>query len=259
MTEPSRRGLLAASGVAFTGVVSELRASTVSGVLPDERTVVVDVEQVVKAPPAVGLGPGARVTVRLSPELPAPSLGDRAAFFATGWVYADTIAGRGGRPAPGRGGRRAGHGGRRSPGTVAAPRSLAETTLDVLAQTEVLEHARAAEAVVRGRVVSLAEVPTSEPPREHDPDLWTAVLAVDLVEKGDVPGVVRGVGTVSVSYANSQDVRWREALKPKANQAGLWLLHRPEPGWVAVAPFTVLHGIDLQPSLQLDFLRERGL
>ena len=62
-----------------------------------------------------------------------------------------------------------------------------------------------------------------------------------------------------VLYANSIDVRWRDSPKPKAGQSGLWLLHRTEDDHAALAPFELLHQIDLQPSTQVDLLRERGL
>jgi hypothetical protein len=257
MTEPIARDLLATAGAAFTGVVSQAGATAVSDVVPDDRTVIVEIEEVLKAPPAIGLVPGARVTVQLSPDLPTLPPGERAVFFATGWVYADAVAVKEiGRlpadsviePAISAGG----------PAEMAS-RPRAEVLRDDLAQTEVLAHARAAAAVVRGKVVALSEVPGPVPPREHAPRLWVAVLAVDVVEKGEIPAAAGELAKVSVSYPNSQDIRWRDALKPKANQAGLWLLHPPEPGWEEAAPFCVLHRIDLQPSIQLDFLRERGL
>jgi hypothetical protein len=243
MTDPTMRGLLASAAVAFTGVIVRRPGSTVPEVPADDRTAVVEVDGVIKAPPALGLSPGTTMTLRLSADLPVLAAGDRATFFATGWVYAETLAllevGR--LPADDAGGPAVAAGG---------PALLAD-----IGQEEVLTHARAADAVVRGRVVSLAQAPGSGSPREHDPEVWIAVLAVDLVAKGDIGAADQ----VTALYANSLDVRWRSALKPKANQAGLWLLHRPPAGWPPVAPFAVLHGIDLQPSLQLDLLRERGL
>lgn len=255
MTEPTARDLLATAGVAFTGVVSQAGATAVADVVPDDRTVIVDVEEVFKAPPAIGLVPGGRVTVQLSANLPALPPGERATFFATGWVYADAVAVReiGRLPAD------AAIEPAILAGGPAAGVSRAEVLRDDLAQAEVLAHARAAAAVVRGKVVALSEVPGPVPPREHSPRLWVAVLTVDVVEKGEIPVTAGELTRVSVSYPNSQDIRWRDALKPKANEAGLWLLHPPEPGWEDAAPFCVLHRIDLQPSIQLDFLRERGL
>jgi hypothetical protein len=250
MTEPSINALLASAGVAFVGVVQQMGASTMPEVDADERTAVIRVEQVVKAPPAVALLPGTTVTMRLAADQPPPVEGERAAFFADGWVYAESVALAEVE---------------RQPAAVLGPAVAAggpetagfasEDLLGEVAQEQVLAHAREAAAVVRGRVVSLAEITKDLSPREHDPIVWAAVLTVDLVAKGDLGGG----DTVSVAYANSQDVRWRDALKPKAGQGGLWLLHPPQPDWPTGPPFCVLHSIDLQPSVQLDFLRERGL
>jgi hypothetical protein len=102
-------------------------------------------------------------------------------------------------------------------------------------------------------------VPLAGLPREHYPDWWIATLEVDLVERGEVPGVTGNSGTVAVLYANSIDVHWQESPKPKASQAGLWLLHRTPDELAELAPFQLLHPIDLQPSIQLDLLRERGI
>jgi len=108
-------------------------------------------------------------------------------------------------------------------------------------------------------VVGLSAVAEAVQSREHDPSWWTATLETDLVERGELPGVSGGVGTVAVLYANSIDVRWRESPKPKAGQGGLWLLHRTTGDLARWAPFQLLHPIDLQPSIQLDLLREHGI
>jgi hypothetical protein len=64
---------------------------------------------------------------------------------------------------------------------------------------------------------------------------------------------------VAALYANSIDVQWRDWLKPKAGQSGLWLLHRTPEDRAELAVFELRHTMDLQPSLQLDLLRERGM
>ena len=51
------------------------------------------------------------------------------------------------------------------------------------------------------------------------------------------------------------DVRWRGWPKPKAGQGGMWLLHRSDDAHQELAPFTLRHPEDLQPSLQLELLR----
>ena len=113
--------------------------------------------------------------------------------------------------------------------------------------------------MIRGQVTALAQVPKAEPSKEHDADWWIATIAADLVASGDVPDATEDGGTVEVLYANSLDVRWRQAPKPKAGQAGLWLLHRAREELAGFAPFELVHPIDVQPSIRLDVLRERGV
>ena len=53
----------------FIGTVEHAAASSVAGTPADEHTGIVRVEQVVRAPDAVGLVPGATVTVRSEDEV----------------------------------------------------------------------------------------------------------------------------------------------------------------------------------------------
>jgi len=122
-----------------------------------------------------------------------------------------------------------------------------------------LEHARKADAVVRAHVIGFAHVPKEGPPKEHDPDWWIAELEIDLLVRGKLPAGTNAGQTIHVLYANSLDVSWRQSPKPKAGQSGLWLLHRAPRELAGLAPFELVHPIDLQPSLQLEVLRERGL
>ena len=139
------------------------------------------------------------------------------------------------------------------------PTSGVELALAELGQDSLINHARDAAVIVRGRVVRLEEAQVPELPREHDPHWWIATLEADLVAKGDAPGLGEGGGTVTALYANSIDFQWRKWIKPKAGQAGLWLLHRSEDELTQLAPFQLIHQEDLQPSTQLDALREAGI
>jgi hypothetical protein len=254
MAEASLKQLLASAGLVFTGRLIQIGASTVSGLPDDGRLSIVEIVELLKHPPGLDLPAGARVTVRLSDDLPLPEPDEQWTFFTNGWVYGETLAvtevGR--MPVDQTAARTATFAGQSV--------SIVSQALDELAQDDVLAHARDADAVVRGRVVSLSEVPEPSAPREHDPDWWIASLGVDLVEKGDVPGFSPGQTTnVGVLYANSQDYHWREAPKPKASQAGAWLLHRAPEALQNLAPFQILHPVDLQPSVQIELFRERGL
>ena len=246
--------LLADSSLAFTGSVEARGETTVGGIEADDRTVVVQVGELLHAPQDIAIPAGSRVTVQLSAELPQLDVGDRATFFANGWVYGDNLAVR--------------EVGRTSADEAAAPSarlagpgiavSPVRAALAELEDDKVVAHAEEADAVVRGHVVGLNAVPTEGAPNEHDPNWWVATLHVDLVERGELPGAGDDGGTVDVLYANSLDVQWREAPKPKAGQSGMWILHRAPEDLSEHAPFQVLHAIDLQPSLNLELLRGRG-
>jgi hypothetical protein len=253
--EATLKDLLASSTLAFTGTVTTMGSSSVAGFPADERTAVVTVREVLKAPSVLALSAGATVTVQLSPALPVLGAGESASFFTDALAYGDGVAVRelARLPAevaadPTR------------PGVVSGRRRDAAVALRELAQEEIAAHARDADAVVRGYVVALEAVSQAQAPREHDPHWWVATLTVDLVEKGDIPlaAAARDPVPVRVLYANSLDHRWHDALKPKAGQSGLWLLHRTDGPMAEIAPFQVLHRMDLQPSLQLDLIRDQG-
>jgi hypothetical protein len=256
MTDPTIKDLVSSSGLAFTGTVESRGQAGVTGLPADDRTAVVQVEQMLHAPDQLTLPAGSRIIVQLSPDQPPLDPGERATFFANGIAYGDqlTVAEVGRLPAE------TGAARTESLAGLVAPVSAVHAALAELAQDEVSDHAAQADAVVRGHVSALAEVPHAGPPGEHDPQWWIATLQVDLVARGDVGAQPDG-GTVPVDalYANSLDVQWRDWLKPKAGQGGLWLLHRPSQEQSSLARFELRHSIDLQPSLQLDLLRERGM
>jgi len=250
--EGSIKELLSQASLAFTGTVQAAGESSVEGVTADERTVVVQVDDVLHGAAGVGLPTQSKVTVQLADDLPPLRVGDEATFFANGWLYGEDLAvtevGRAPvEEAAAPTGRLAG---------IESPVSAVRAALAELADEEFVNHANEADAVVRAHVVALNRVPTEGPPKEHDPDWWVATLAVDLVERGELPGGGDDGWTVPVLYANSLDVLWRDAPKPKAGQSGLWLLHRTEAELAEYAPFQLIHPDDLQPSMNLDLLRE---
>jgi hypothetical protein len=251
MAPASVKELLAESNLAFTGSVEEAKATRVPDLPVDDRTVVVRVGEVLHAPPAVDLQPGSTVTVQLAEDLPPLSAGEEATFFANGLAYGDELA--------------VAEVGRTSAEDAAPTARLAGLDEGVtpvraaaaeLAEDEVVEHAREADAAVRAQVVALTMVPRPGPPLEHDPQWWIATLRTDVVAKGDI---AEGED-VAVLYANSLDVRVRHRPKPKAGQGGLWLLHRTaDPALAEQAPYELLDPLDLQDSILLDVLRERGI
>lgn len=253
--EPSIKDLLASSNIAFTGTVEAAGRSTLAGVSADEKTAVVRVDQSLHVPPGLRIPPGSLVTVQPSPDLPALKPGDSATFFANGLAYGDTLAvEETGRVSAAEAAAPAGE-----MAAMAAPVSPVEAALADLATEEFVEHAREADAIVRAHVVGLEHAPAQGPPREHDPQWWIAMLEVDMLVRGQLPGGAGPGETVPVLYANSLDVRWRDCPKPKAGQSGLWLLHRTSAERSNLAPFELTHPIDRQPSLQIDVLRKHDV
>jgi hypothetical protein len=239
--------LLGEAAFSFTGTVERLGAATMEDVPVDERTAVVRVDQVLQAPDEFAQLAGMSVTVQLLPDTEPPEVGSTFVFFANGLVFGTGIAlteiGR--RPAE-----------EMEPHIAAAAAGDAaplETLQRQVAAARLSAHADSADAIVLARVVGL-ERASGSPLREHDPDWWRATLHVNHVERGDV----QDDSEVKVIYANSLDVRWRDAPKPKASENGLWLLHATEGELAQLAPFEIVHSEDLQPVQNLELLRENG-
>lgn len=239
--------LLRQSAFSFLGTIEHLGAATMADVPVDGRTAIVLVEQVLHAPEAFSQIANSRVTLQLAAKGAALKVGDRAAFFANAVAFGDSLA----LAEVGR-----------VPTSAVEPHLGAAAAaggpapfLDFQAQIDadrLREHAAAADAVVVGRVAKLESV-SKKGFSEHDPDWWKATLDVDHVEKGNAKP-----GKLAVLYANSLDVRWRSAPKPKAAQGGLWILHATAEPLSKLAPFQILHPEDYQPAQALDTLRGTG-
>jgi hypothetical protein len=234
-------GLLAQAPFGFVGTVEHLGAATLSSVPIDESTAVVRVDLVLQAPQTFAGLEGQRITLRLKEPIQE---GEQATFFAQGLVFGESIAveevGR-------------------LPVERVEPHLMAGAAADDppdfgalrrrVAVDRLREHADGADAVVVGRGVWRDDV-LRPPYSEHDPDWWRATVDVVHVERGDI-----APGPLGVLYANSLDVRWRTAPKPKASQEGLWILHATEGAAHEAAPFQIIHPEDFQPVQSLDDLR----
>ena len=235
--------LLKQSAISFVGTVERLGASTMSDVPIDNYTAVVRVDQVLHAPDAFTSLAGAPITVQLAAKAPLPKEGEQYTFFTNGVAFGASIA--------------VAEVGRLSAAEVAPHLARAAATgggafADVQAQVEAeqfRDHAADASAIVLGRVTGLAKAgkPTLI---EHDPDWWIATVDAYQIVRG------RGLkpGSIEVLYANSLDVRWRNAPKPKAGQEGMFLLHASDRSVASLAKYQILHPEDLQPVQHLDAL-----
>lgn len=246
MSDEAIIDLLQRAPFSFVGTIEHLGAAAME-VPVDDRTAVVYVDRVLHGPDVLlGLG-GQRITLQLAADAYPPDVGETAAFFAQAIAFGESVA--------------VAEVGRLPLEHVEPQMRLAaeagERALGVFEhRVETLnlcKHAAEADAVVLGRVVKLEMASSKGAPgvSEHDPDWWVATLHVHHVERGEVkPGKVR------VLYANSLDVRWRAAPKPKASESGLWLLHRPDGELAKVVPFAILHAEDRQAVQSLDAMRE---
>jgi hypothetical protein len=239
--------LMAESAFSFVGTIERVGEATMEDVPVDERTAVVRVDQLLHAPDAFAQLAGTAVTLRLAEDAELPAAGERFVFFANGLAFGASIA--------------LTEVARRPVEDVAPHLATAhaggaaplETLQAQVAAARLRYHAGTADAVVLARVVGLERV-SGSPVREHDPDRWRATMHVTHVERGDP----KDDSEIRVLYANSLDVHWRDAPKPKASQNGLWLLHATQGELAELAPFEIVHPEDLQPPQNLELLRGNG-
>lgn len=235
--------LLKQSSLSFVGTVEHLGASTMTDVPIDNRTAVVRVDQVLRAPDAFTSLAGTPITVQLAAKPALPKEGEQYAFFTNGLAFGASIA--------------VTEVGRLSAAEVAPHLARAAAVgggafEDLQAEVEAdqfREHAKDAAAVVLGRVTGLAKAGTASL-SEHDPDWWIATVAAYEIVRG------RGLkpGDIDVLYANSLDVQWHNSPKPKAGQEGMFLLHATGKPVSSLAKYQILHPEDLQPVQHLDAL-----
>jgi hypothetical protein len=222
-------------------------AATTSHIAIDEKTAVVRIDHVLHAPDAFARMEGHQITVQLSLAEDTPAAGESLAFFTQGLTFGDSMA--------------VTEVGRLSVEAVqphaqmAAEAGKTAGAFDALAAEVDNDAFRAraagADAVVLGQITGIEKIDPSGR-SEHDPDWWQATINVTHVEKGGLK-----VGPVKVAFANSRDVRWHHAPKPRAGQTGLWLLQKGD--GANSAPYQILDAHDMQPTQQLDVLRAPGV
>src|SRR5690349_7677476 len=82
--------VMASAQYVFRGTVTAAGGSNLDGVAPQSGLAVVRLDQIVLAPPEVGLESGQEVTVALSEGRPVRN-GERLIFYATSWHYGTTV------------------------------------------------------------------------------------------------------------------------------------------------------------------------
>lgn len=221
----------------FSGTVERTSAATLPMVPVDGATAVVRVERVFRWPQVVGDQTGRTITIQL--RKPDVKRGAQALFFATGWLYGESLA--------------VTEEGRISTDDtdkIADQLESAELRAD---EGELLERLAAASLVVVGKVVRVA--PPPEPGRvgesEHEPGWFVAELEVESVEKGRHPANE----PVQLAFPTSDDVQWYWRPKPQPGEEGVWLLHREELPGLPPGTFTALDPRDFQRRDQLEHVR----
>lgn len=231
----------------FKGTVRKLKATTVPHLPATNSTVVVKVEQALRAPEMLEAYAGSEITVQLS-EGERVRAGEQAVFYTRSLMVGESLVVQSFGHAP------------VADGAVAsAVADAAEIDRDLRAQVA------GAEMVVTGKVTG---VRTVKPPAksaqsfstisEHNPIWQEAVIEVADVEKG-----AGRPKQVVVRFPASTDVQWHEAPKFEPGQEGVFLLSREavEPKAAAAAArksaeaYTALAPAAFQPLHKVEAIR----
>jgi len=227
--------LTRAAQLIFRGTVQKTNAANLDAVKADAGTVVVKVDEVLKAPSSLGDLTGRAITVKLlkaGGALP----GEQAVFFTNGWLYGSNLAvvevGR-------------------LHGDAALLRGQVAAAWQKADEAALKGRLDGAELVVAGKVVEIHPAAVAgEGVSEHDPQWWEAVVQVDSVLKGK-PASQR----VAFLYPTSEDVHWYEAPRPAVGWDGIWLLYRNQVPELGVAGFTALKPWNLLSRGQADTVK----
>ena len=230
---PSPDTLTPAAQLVFRGTVSKVAAANLDLVQADASTVVVRVDEVLKAPSTLGDLTGREVTVKLQ-KAGSALAGEQAVFFANGWLYGATLAvvevGR-------------------LHGDAALLRSQVAAAGQKAADAALKGWLDGAALIVAGKVVdthpAAVAAGVSETVSEHNPQWFEAVLAVDSVFKGKPASQL-----VTFLYPTSKDVQWYEAPRPAVGWDGIWLLYKNQVPELGVDGYTVLKPWNLLPRDQ---------
>lgn len=254
----------------FKGTVKKLNAATLRGLPVTNRTVTVQVDEVVEAPEVLADYAGQKITVELGGRKQVKA-GEQYLFYSNGWIFGDSLAVQS-----------LAH---ELVGTSFALSAVTAKPADRLHQKLVRARFEAADMVITGRVTgvrlppettirgavaSLAadeETPITKPISEHDPALQEAVIEVEAVHKGE-----QGASEVVLRFPRSTDIRWYRAPKFSPGQHGFFMLHKEEVAGEApvrgaaasavlgadeAAGFhTALHSADFQPLNEPGGVRE---
>ncbi len=225
----------------FAATVVKLGAATVATYAAQADTAVVQVNRILRTPAAVGNLAGTQITVQLQgPQ--ALKVGDEAIFYARGLVFAESIVVQEVAPR------------QMLPSVVkAAQVERVSKVVDRLPDLQVQTHAREADLVIVGKVISVSLVPdqATRPITHHDPLWQEAVVAVESVEVGTLKQK-----TVTFLFPSSTDVKWHRVPKFTAGMEGVFLLHRRQVQELKKEFPVILDPLDFHPRDRIDAIRK---
>ena len=225
----NQAALVNQSSIIFVGTVSQVAATSFTGVPKSAQTIVVRVDSVLKKPTAVSLKKGDNVTV----EVKDPSAfqeGTQATFYTEGWIFGSGVAVKelGHEIAPSGG----------TPGAAETGEKTFGQIQSEISDQDLQRRLATADYVVIGRITDVHQwrIPKSAAPRyrtsEHSANWHEAVLEVQSVLKG--PKVKRN--KMVVRFPLSRDVAWVNAPKFETGQRGIFILKKDQVSGAPTAP-----------------------
>jgi hypothetical protein len=223
------------AGFVFKGTVQRLKASGMADLEPDDRTAVVRVDEVLRAPQVLAAYGGKEITVQLGGRRKIAA-GDQAVFYANGWRFGEGIALRSVAERPVSEAPTAAVAMAAAAAPLVAPAAGASSPVQNHETQKLRNSIESADLIVSGRVESVRLAAETAPPAmaalagaapaprrrisEHDPIWHEAVIQVTGVEKGTA------AQQVVVRFPSSNDVRWHAYPKFQPGQEGVFLLNQ---------------------------------
>ena len=225
----NQAALVNQSSIIFVGTVSQVAATSFTGVPKSAQTIVVRVDSVLKKPTAVSLKKGDDVTVEVK-DLSAFQEGTQATFYTEGWIFGSGVAVKelGHEIAPSGG----------TPGAAETGEKTVGQAQSEISDQDLQRRLATADYVVIGRITDVHQwrIPKSAAPRyrtsEHSANWHEAVLEVQSVLKG--PKVKRN--RMVVRFPLSRDVAWVNAPKFETGQQGIFILKKDQVSGAPTAP-----------------------
>ncbi|MDV3294016.1 MAG: hypothetical protein LYZ70_07070 [Nitrososphaerales archaeon] len=237
------RDVLVRSGLVFRATVRKLESSSLTSLLGNPRTAVCHVDEVIHGPPQLGDLTGQDITLERLEARPL-KVGQRAVFFASGWLYGETIAVKEVE--------------RVEDADMGLLRKRVSEALRLNADSALKDRLAKAELVISGRVSKVtraAERAFGGPSSFHDPDWWVAKAEVDSVEKGRITDK-----SLSILFPASGDTFWVRSPKFREGQEGVWILRKDqqEKGRPShrVPGLTALDPLDFHSKDELERIRK---